>query len=127
MAEYSLPLEAVLDGLNIPQVKLLLEQRERRLALERRWQLLVASLPLQKESGDFFSTLMESLESIASGEVVSEGGAAGAGVWQPPKSAPLLHKITPQVAKMMRVPIHFVEKQPEQAEENNGEHQSSRS
>ena len=108
MAEYGFSLADVLDSLTIEQAKLLLRKREQRIADERRWQMLIASVPVQKEPGEFFESLMGALEDVSKGLTPEERASEPRGTWQPPSDAPLLHEITPQQARMMRMPVKYV-------------------
>jgi hypothetical protein len=102
MHDWSVPLETLLDGLTIPQFKLLSWARVQRVKSEREWQMNVASLPLQENPQDFYNEVLGLLDSGASGD--DSGGSRSH------SRAPLLHEIDPGMAAMMGLPIRYVER-----------------
>ena len=103
MAEYGFSLEDVLDNLTVPQIRAFLAAREQRIAGERKWGVLVASVAVQPRPGEYIQNLMDLLDDIAGPARVRVSGDVGA-----PSGAPLLHEITPAMARAMRLPIHFI-------------------
>lgn len=101
MHDWHLPLDTLLDGLTIPQFKLLSWARVQRVKSEREWNMTVASLPLQEKPQDFYREVMGMLDGDASGEPYTEGTSYS--------GAPLLHEIEPAMAGLMGLPIRYVE------------------
>jgi len=97
MADWGRTLEEILDGMTLPQFRLLSKMRVRRVLENRRWDLQLASFSIQtKEQGEALTEMMETLSEIeAEGQEQSEmRGALTAS-----SRYPLLHELTPtQVA-----------------------------
>ena len=103
MAEYGFSMEDVLDRLTVPQISAILEAREQRIAGERKWSVLVASVTVQPRPGEYIQSLMDLLDDAAGPVRMRASGDVAA-----PHGAPLLHEITPAMSQSMRFPIHFV-------------------
>ena len=108
MTDWGRTFEEILDGMSLPQFRLLAKMRERRTAQSRRWDLVVASMSVQTQAQlDAVNDLMEQYELLADGDepVAHMGGGFTAS-----KRYPLLHEIQPTTARMMRLPIRYVTK-----------------
>jgi len=90
MADWGTPLNDILDGMTLPQFRLLSKMRQRRVNENRRWDLQIASFSIQtKEQGEVWSSMMDYLSEPETEEQADMGGGFSVS-----KHYPLLHELT---------------------------------
>jgi len=107
MADWGRTLAEILDGMTLPQFRLLAKMRQRRITDDRRWDLQIASLSLQtEEQSEAWSVLMDNLTEAETGEPAQADMGGGFTV---SKRHPLLHELTeaqvradPQLRRIIR-------------------------
>lgn len=92
MADWGRTIDEILDGMTLPQFRLLSKVRQRRINDNRRWDLQLVSFNLQsKEQSEAWADLMEELSQLDEGE---EPQAQMGGGFTVSKRYPLLHELT---------------------------------
>lgn len=102
MTDWHVSADEVLHRLTLPQLNLLSWARSERIRSERRWQMAVASLPLQESPQDFYDEVMGLMGDDEDGDYEPRESRSNSRL-------PYLHEINPLVAQAMGLPIKYVD------------------